>query len=122
LDAAVDAVEKAATHAEALHASGAPDALRSLAGTLTKATGALEAAVPHVGHSPAEVMERVAVIRRLEEDGETLLETGLEQLFSGAPNALDVLRWKDVYEKLAHALGSCANAASALEQVTRSNA
>jgi len=120
LDAIVDAVEKAAGHAAALHASAAPTPLRSLAAALTRMTESVEAAVPHLGRSPELVMERVTELRQIAKEGDALFERGVEQLFAGAPNALDVLRWKDVYEKLSGALRSCAKMADALEHVAHS--
>jgi uncharacterized protein Yka (UPF0111/DUF47 family) len=120
LDAVVDAVEKAASHAAALHASGAPEALRSLAAGLTRMTEALEAAVPHVGRDPALVVARVTEIRQIAKQGDALFDRGVEELFAGAPDALDVLRRKDVYEKLSWALRECARMADALEHVAHS--
>ena len=118
LDSTVDAVERTARHAAALHASGAPEPLRALAGQLTCAVMALAAAVPHVRDAPAEVELRTGEVRRAVDAGEAEFEAGLSALFAGAPHAIDVVRWKDLYERVRHALAHCARAADALHQLT----
>jgi len=120
LESAVDAVDKAGAHAAALHASGAPDDLRSLAALLTRAAEELEAAVPHVTDAPEQVEARTAEVRRIADRGEAAFDRGVAEQFSatrGAPDAVEVLRWKDVYVKVWHALDRCADAADALQQL-----
>jgi hypothetical protein len=117
VDAVVDAVEKAGTHTAALHASGAPDPLRTLAARLTGAADALEAAVSHVAAAPREAEGLAGEVRRADSEGDAAFEVGMAQLFAGTPDAVEVLRWKDVYEKVRYALGRCADAAKALQQM-----
>ena len=117
LAAAVEGVEEAATQIEALHASGAPDELRALAGVLGRAALVLAGAVPHVGRSSERIPELVASLRALEDEGEAHFYRGVEQLFAGPPDAVEVLRWKDVYEKISEALQCCVHVGAELERV-----
>lgn len=119
LDAAVDAVEKAGTHTAALHASGADGELRALAALLTRAADSLTAAMPHLWAAPEEVEARVAEVHRLKNEGEACFDAGIARLFAGVPNAVEVLRWKDVHEMVWHALGRCTHAADALNHLAR---
>jgi uncharacterized protein Yka (UPF0111/DUF47 family) len=120
LDAAVDAVEKAAAHGAALHASGAPAPLRALAALLTRAADALEGAVRNAWDAPAHAAESLATVARLAEEGEATVIRGIGELFADAADPVDVLRWKDIYEKISHALDRCAGAADALKEMTHS--
>jgi uncharacterized protein Yka (UPF0111/DUF47 family) len=119
LDAAVSGVEDAASQAEALHARGAPPALRSLAATLTRAAEALETATAHVGRSPQGMAGAVTEVRRFENEGEAYFDDGVGRLFVGTPDVLEVLRWKDTYERVLRALAQCALAAGTLEQISQ---
>jgi uncharacterized protein len=122
LDAAAAAVREATAHAESLHASGAPEGVREMAATLAAAAAAVAAAVPHVGSAPDEVVSRSAEVRRLATRGDALYYEGVGALFAGAPDAVEVLRWKEIYEKLGPALASCERAAAVFEQLAKQNA
>jgi uncharacterized protein len=121
LDAAVEAVRDAAELAANLHASGAPAGVRALAERLSAAAVVIEAMLPHVSRAPAEVLRRCAGVRRLIAEGDTIYYDGVGALFLGAPDAVEVLRWKDIYGTLRHALQCCGRSAGVLAQVTRSN-
>ena len=118
LDATVAAVDRTALHAAALRAAHAPEPLRALAAQLTRAAVALEVAVPHVRDAPADAELRTGEVRRAAVAGQVAFEAGLAALFSGAPVAVDVVRWKDLYERIRDALARCAEAASALHALT----
>jgi len=40
-------------------------------------------------------------------------------LFDGTPDAVNVLRWKDMYETMRRALASCGRAATVLDRLSR---
>jgi uncharacterized protein Yka (UPF0111/DUF47 family) len=58
----------------------------------------------------------------LKDRGDDSYYAGVEQLFAGDSNAVDVLRWKDIYDKVRNALSCCSKAAGAIEQVAQNNA
>jgi hypothetical protein len=122
LDAAIDAVEHAGSQAAALHASGAPEQLRDLARILTLAAEGVRTAIPHLGRSRSETTVLTAEVRWLKDRGDDSYYAGVEQLFAGDPDAVQVLRWKDIYDKVRNALGCCSRAAGAIEQVAQNNA
>lgn len=121
LDSAVEDMDGAVAHIAALHAHDAPNGLRALAAALSGSTAALRDAVAAVGRSATDVAAAVAEIRRLRDEGDEQFYAGVGRLFDGVPNAVELLRWKDVYEKVRGALEGCARAAGALEQVSISN-
>ena len=118
LDAAVGAVRDAAGQAAELHASGAPAGMRALSGRLAAAASLIEATLPYVGRARDEVLPRCADVRRLVDEGDTIYYDGVGSLFHGTPDAVEVLRWKAIYETLRYGLQCCGRSANVLEQIT----
>jgi hypothetical protein len=122
LDAAAESVHEAVAHVKSLHGSEAPDGLRSLAHTLSSAASALRRAVPLAGVERDDVIRGGSEVQRLADLGETIYFDGITALFAGVPDAMHVLRWKAIYEKVWFCLESCARGASVLGQLARANA
>ena len=118
LDRAIASVEEAASEARAVHASGAPAHLRGVAAAVTQAATALEAAMPHVGRAGESIAPFLARVQRCRVQGDDAFYAGLELLFADDPDAVDVLRWKDMYEKLQRTLESTADIATRLERMS----
>jgi uncharacterized protein len=62
----------------------------------------------------SETLER---LRELEEEGDRLLRDAVGELFRNEPNPVDIIRWKDIHERLEEALDACENAADVLEAI-----
>lgn len=122
LDGAVEAVDKAARMAAALRAGDAPASLRMVAASVTGTAVALEHGVASVARSHAGIGDMLSSIERFRDEAAAHTETGVRRLFEGATPPIEVLRWKEMYERLEHALACCLTAARALEQVSGSNA
>jgi uncharacterized protein len=66
---------------------------------------------------PAGISDRLVEIHRLENEGDDLYHEAIGELFSGTPDALRVIRWKDIYDKLETAVDRCEQAANIIESV-----
>ena len=66
---------------------------------------------------PAGISERLVEIHRLENEGDDLYHEAIGELFSGTPEPLRVIRWKDIYDKLEAAVDRCEQAANIIETV-----
>jgi predicted phosphate transport protein (TIGR00153 family) len=80
---------------------------------LAEAVGGLE----EFKESKRELIE----LRELEDEGDRLAHDGVSSLFSGDPDPLTVIRWKDIHEGLEEAVDSCENAADVLEAILVKN-
>ena len=60
-------------------------------------------------------------LRDLEDEGDRLNRTAVAELFAGGDDPLDVIRWKDIHEKLEEAVDACENAADVLEAILVKN-
>jgi predicted phosphate transport protein (TIGR00153 family) len=83
---------------------------------LVRATTKLEAAVGNLdGFKDSSVLLRE--LRELEEEGDDLLGEAIAALFSGSVDSVDIIRWKDIHERLEDAVDACENAADVLEAI-----
>ena len=56
-------------------------------------------------------------LRTLEDEGDRLSREAISQLFAGDPDAVSLVRWKDIHEQLEEAIDACENAADVLEAI-----
>jgi uncharacterized protein Yka (UPF0111/DUF47 family) len=92
-----------------------PDARRQ-GELLVRTTTKLEAAVGNLdGFRDSSVLLRE--LRELEEEGDELLGAAVATLFSGGVDPVDIIRWKDIHERLEDAVDACENAADVLEAI-----
>ena len=66
---------------------------------------------------PAGIAPRLVEIHRLENEGDDLYHEAIGDLFRDTPDALRVIRWKDIYDKLEAAVDRCEQAANIIETV-----
>jgi uncharacterized protein len=60
-------------------------------------------------------------LRELEDEGDDLARDGISELFRAGEDALSVIRWKDIFERLEEAVDACENAADVLEAILVKN-
>ena len=60
-------------------------------------------------------------LRELEDEGDRLARAAISELFNGTVDAIELVRWKDIYEQLEEAVDACENAADVLEAILVKN-
>ncbi len=70
------------------------------------------------GDQPAEVFEACIVVKRMEEEGDSLYHEHMGKLFEGAPDPLDVIKWKEIYDNLEKTLDYAEDVANVLESIS----
>jgi predicted phosphate transport protein (TIGR00153 family) len=60
-------------------------------------------------------------LRELEDEGDRLARAAVSELFSGSPDPIALIRWKDIHEQLEEAVDACENAADVLEAILVKN-
>jgi uncharacterized protein len=96
------------------------EAARALSELLVRATGCIEQSVAQLRH-PEVVVEMRTGMERLCEEGIAIYDRASGTLFSGAPDAMEVLRWKEVYDALEQALAECKGVQNALSSIALEN-
>jgi len=61
--------------------------------------------------------ERCRVVHQLESDGDGILRKALGRLFKEEPDAVRVIKWKEIYERLEKAADRCDDVATIIEGV-----
>ncbi|HYJ79646.1 MAG TPA: DUF47 family protein [Longimicrobiaceae bacterium] len=103
-----------------LHLTHTREEARALSEVLVRATGSIEKSVGAFKR-PAVLVEQRNEMERLSEEGIAIYDRASAALFSGTPDAMDVLRWKDVYDALEHALTQCREVQNMLSSVALEN-
>ena len=70
---------------------------------------------------PLVVAENSRAIKRLEEEGDAIYQGAVGELFSGKPDALEVMKWKELYDTLERALDECQGVGNVLESISIKN-
>ncbi|MBI4410508.1 MAG: DUF47 family protein [Gemmatimonadetes bacterium] len=117
LDDVIDLIDGCARRAQMFQIRAARDGGRQLAMVLVRATEAIEWAVTSM-KQPKIVEARSREIKRLEEEGDVLYHQAIAELFGGAPEALEVIKWKELYDTMERALDQCEDVANVLESIT----
>jgi uncharacterized protein Yka (UPF0111/DUF47 family) len=113
----VDIIGGTARRVVSLRATERKEPAVALAHDLVVATGEIEAAVDHLRNSD-EVLAHCREIKRMEEQGDEVWEVAVTELFASSRGALDILRWKTIYDQLEEALDACEDVANELETIT----
>jgi predicted phosphate transport protein (TIGR00153 family) len=91
------------------HARRFADVLQRMAIQLHEAVSMLE--------KPNGIGPRLVELHRLENEGDDIYHTAIAELFRNATDPLNVIKWKDIYEKLEAAVDRCENVANIIESV-----
>jgi predicted phosphate transport protein (TIGR00153 family) len=121
LDDVIDLLDGAARRAEMYHVRETREPARQLCVVLVHAADCIEAAVGAIRKSRV-VAERSREIKRLEEEGDAIYHAAIGDLFAGTPDAIEVIKWKDIYDKLEDAIDRCEDVANVLESISLKHA
>lgn len=115
-DDIIDEINGLARRLEIVHAvplrPDVPEIAGILADSLVEVEGAFDQMKAHNG-----VTEHSQRVRRLEKRGDVLYAEALHRLFTGEPNAIEVVKWVSIYEQLEDAIDRCKHLAESLESV-----
>jgi len=120
LDNVVDLMDGTARRAQMFHLADRREPAKQLAAVLVRATEAIKEAV-HKVRDAHEVARISREIKKLEEEGDALYSSAVGALFDGSPNALEVIKWKELYDNIEHAIDECEDVLNVLESVSIKN-
>jgi len=116
LDDIVDLIDDAARAIIIFDVREITDYARDFADVLQRMAEQLKEIVSTL-QRPKNITQRLVEIHRLENEGDDLYHAAIAELFHDAHDALHVLKWKEVYEKLEAAVDRCENVANIIESV-----
>jgi hypothetical protein len=120
LDDICDAIDEAADDIVLYGVREIPPQAVAQADVIRRACAALAEAVPRLD-GLRDASEQLVAVHTLENEGDVLVREAIAGLFSDGQDALVVIRWKDIHERLEEAIDSCEQAAHVLESVYLKN-
>ena len=120
LDNVVDLMDGTARRAKMYHIAERREAAIALVDVLVECSDAIAAGVKAI-RVPAAVHKAARKVKELEEKADAIYSEAIETLFSGRPDALEVIKWKEIYDNLEHAVDECEDVANVLESISLKN-
>ena len=120
LDDVIDLLDGTARRAAMFHINESRRPAQQLSDTISRAADHIQAGVAAI-KKPAVVTQKSREIKRLEEEGDAIYQEAVGELFSGKPDALEVMKWKELYDTLERALDQCQGVGHVLESISLKN-
>lgn len=120
LDNVVDLMDGTARRAKMYHIDEVRPAAIALTEVLVECSDTIAKGVQHI-RTPAEVHKAARRVKELEEKADAIYSDAIESLFSGKPDALVVIKWKEILDNLEHAVDECEDVANVLESISLKN-
>jgi uncharacterized protein Yka (UPF0111/DUF47 family) len=120
LDNVIDLIDGTARRAVMFRVTDTREHAKRLSQVLVQAAAALQALVAGMKRTRV-VTERSAEVKRLEEEGDAIYHEAVGELFAGKMEALDVIKWKEIYDTLERALDECEDVANAVGSIALKN-
>lgn len=121
LDNVVDLIDGTARRAIMFHIKESREPARRLADCLCRSTEIISRMIGDMKKA-RNVAENTVAMKRLEEEGDAIYFEAVGGLFEGsATEALEVMKWKEIYDHLEHTIDECEHVALVLESIAIKN-
>lgn len=120
LDEVVDLLDGAARRVEIFRITTVHQAAVTLSDVMVRAAIEVEAAVRGM-KDPKVVNSKAQELKRLEEEGDAIYHESMGALFDGALDAIEVIKWKELYDKVEDALDQAEDVANVLQSIALKN-
>jgi uncharacterized protein len=123
LDDIIDAIDALAKRFRIFHINDMPELFRQQTDVLVQATVALSDAVHKIRKTRklSELKNILIEIHRLESVGDDNNHNAISHLYSGKVEALEVLKWKELYDYIEDAIDGCEDVGNTLERIVLKN-
>ena len=120
LDNVVDLMDGTARRAQMFHLADRRDPAKDLTRVLLQATEAIAQAVTSI-KDPQAVALIGRDVKKLEEEADAIYSSAVGALFEGTPDALEVIKWKELYDNIEHAIDEADDVLNVLESISIKN-
>ena len=119
LDDVVDLIQSLSSRMRLFRLEKTNEDLVQLATILAQASETVLKAVKEMANpdKTRRVLDYCIEINRLENAGDNALDAALGRLFSGRPDPLEVMKWKEVFEVTETAIDKCEDVANIIESI-----
>jgi predicted phosphate transport protein (TIGR00153 family) len=120
LDDICDLVDEAADDVELFGVKVIPDSAKEQADVILRCAVELDDAV-RLLEGFRDSSEQLSRLRALEDEGDRIVRQAVAGLFRSGQDAISILRWKEIHERLEEAVDACQGAADVLEAILVKN-
>jgi predicted phosphate transport protein (TIGR00153 family) len=117
LDDVMDAMDGCARRAQIFRLGVAPQGVRRLAEVIQRMVAVLAEAVGRLKKGD-DVMRFCVEAKQLEEEGDAIYHEALGQLFEKERDAIEIIKWKEIYDNLENTLDQAEDVANVVESIT----
>ena len=121
LDDVIDTIDGTARRAQIFHLGTAPQGVRQLAEVIGRMTNTLGEAVGRLKKGD-DVIKYCVEAKRLEEEGDVIYHEALGLLFEKETNAIELVKWKEIYDNLERTLDEAEDVANVVESIALKHA
>lgn len=121
LDDVIDYIDGTARRALIFRITEVPAPANVLAEVLVRAAKCVEGGVRDM-KLPKKVSAANEQLKALEEEGDAIFHDAIGKLFAPGANPLEVIKWKELYDKMEDALDQCEDVGNALQSIALKNA
>jgi predicted phosphate transport protein (TIGR00153 family) len=121
LDDVMDAMDGTARRSQIFRLGVAPQGVAQLTEVIERMVGVLGEAVGRLKRGD-DVMRYCVEVKRLEEEGDAIYHESMGQLFERERDAIEVIKWKEIYDNLELTLDQSEDVANVLESITLKHA
>ncbi len=121
LDDVIDTIDGTARRAQIFHLGAAPQGVRQLAEGIVGMTNTLGEAVSRLKKGD-DVIKYCVQAKSLEEEGDVIYHDALGQLFEKETNAIELVKWKEIYDNLERTLDEAEDVANVVESIALKHA
>lgn len=123
MDDIVDAVDDLAKRFKLYHVKKMEPSFAKQTDVLAKSTKSLSKAVHQLRKSRklTDLSDYIIEIHRLENVGDENTNNAMSQLFDGATDPLEVMKWKELFDLIETAINGCESVSNVLERIVLKN-
>src|SRR6266513_3770481 len=121
LDDVMDAMDGTARRSQIFRRGPAPEGVKQLTEVIERMVGVLGEGVGRLKKGD-DVMRYCIEAKQLEEEGDAIYHETLGRLFEKERDALEIIKWKEIYDNLEQTLDQSEDVANVLESITLKHA
>ena len=121
LDDVIDTIDGTARRAQIFHLGVSPQGVRRLTEVIVRMTEVLKEAIGRLKKGD-DVIKYCVQAKSLEEEGDVIYHEALGQLFEKETNAIELVKWKEIYDNLERTLDEAEDVANVVESITLKHA
>jgi predicted phosphate transport protein (TIGR00153 family) len=117
LDDVIDVIDGVAHRTQLFHVGAAPEGVKRLTAVIERAVAALVEGVEQLKARRGDVRKASMNAKRLEEEADAIYHEMLEHLFATETNAIELIKWKEIYDNLERCVDQTEDVANVLESI-----